>query len=120
MINGVECGREIKKNESSNFTVVDGGNDVIVDLQKSGFSGMKWAIRWLEGKEERIGWQMRIYSTGDYLFKNFGYEIQIWDRAIVIQIFRREWGLFQQRAHMGILEDNVSRDFLYQMSNIHM
>ena len=41
MINSVECGREIKKNESSNFTVVDGGNDVVVDLQNSGFSGMK-------------------------------------------------------------------------------
>ena len=41
MIDGVESCREIKKNESSNFTVVNGGNDVVVDLQKSGFSGMK-------------------------------------------------------------------------------
>ena len=41
MFDSVECSREIKKNESSNFTVVEEGNDVIVivDLQKSGFSG---------------------------------------------------------------------------------
>ena len=60
----------------------------------------------VELNEQYADWKGRkrelVHSTDDYFFKNFGYEIKIWDRAIVIRIFRMEWGLFQQGAHLSI------------------
>ena len=84
MVDSVKCRREIKKNEGSNFRVVDGENIDIVDFQKGGFCGMEWVIGWMEGDE----WsrEMQNQTNTNYEKTNKRKFIQLTDNIPPTQI----------------------------------
>ena len=51
MVNGVEGGGKVEKDEGGNFLLVDGTDEVILYFEKGGFSGVKAAIGGLKWSE---------------------------------------------------------------------
>src|SRR6267154_724975 len=104
MINSVESRREIKKNKSRDFLMINGEEEIVIDTKKSSLSGMELAIGRLKRRKRRKGVKVIDKAGVDDALENFGNEIEVGDRAVAGEIINRKRVFFVKGSDNGVFE----------------
>src|SRR6267154_1164470 len=104
MINSIEGRREIKKNKSRDFLLVNGEEEVSVDAKKSSLSGMELAISRLKRGKRRKGVEVIDKASVNDALEDFVNEIEVRDRAVAGEIINRKRVFLVKGSDNGMFE----------------
>jgi hypothetical protein len=82
VVDGVESGTEVKKDENKYFAAVDGADIVVMDRQHSSFRSVERPVSRLFKREQIVGRGVVSETLGDNTFDDFRDEGQVRDWTI--------------------------------------
>jgi len=98
---------ERSRRQTGYFLWVYGINEMIVNIDKSSFSGVMFTVRRLVRVEKIVRSKVFSKSRFDDRFNDFGYERQVGDWAVVWELILIQGGFLDERIYSWFFKNGV-------------